>query len=309
MKHIIIICLIGVSRICNSYTLTKATCGVEIYDPTTTGCCDGLQYDFLTHYCCANNDAAQSMTLTTTPCNNKPSSSIASGLSSSANMNFDAGTILVIRSADDSVAESGLSAAALSETDDVAHEIDEFFGLSNNDDENETDDDNDGDDDGEDDDDMQTTSSFETTDDSASLDDMDTTDATGSGSGSNDDDSDSDSADSGEVDGDFDSEFNEDGTLSDRSGAILGGANGANAELDANASNSSESMDYYVKITLINMWLILALIVVINIVFYWCYCRRQARHNKATVDFDDEEGPVIVVNHHLSEEEQQMIGQ
>merc|ERR1712129_625409 len=141
---------------------------------------------------------------------------------------------------------------------------------------------------------------------------MDTTDATGS----NDDDS--DSADSGsnsgsdsrEVDGDFDSEFNEDGTLSDRSGAILGGANGANAELDANASHSSESMDYYVKITLINMWLILALIVVINIVFYWCYCRRQARQNKrGSVDFDDEEGPVIVVNHHLSEEEQQMIGQ
>merc|ERR1719464_1236384 len=287
------------------------------------------------------------MTLTSTPCNKMPSSSsIASGLSSSANMNFDAGTILVIRSADDSVAESGLPAAALSETDDVAHDIDEFFGLTDdNDDENETDDDNDGDDDGEDDvaheiddffgltddnddeneteddndgdddgDDIEVTA-FETTDDSASLDDMDTTDATGSGSGSNDDDSDSDSADSGsnsgsdsgEVGGDFDSEFNEDGTLSDRSGAILGGANGANAELDANASNSSESMDYYVKITLINMWLILALIVVINIVFYWCYCRRQARHNKATVDFDDEEGPVIVVNHHLSEEEQQMI--
>merc|ERR1719350_2111548 len=254
------------------------------------------------------------MTLTSTPCNNKPSSSIASGLSSSANTNFDAGTILVIRSADDSVAESGLSAAALSETDDVAHEIDEFFGLTDdNDDENETDDDNDGDDDGEDDGDDIEVTAFATTDDSASLDDMDTTDATGSGSGSNDDDSDSDSADigsdSGEVDGDFDSEFNEDGTLSDRSGAILGGANGANTELDANASNSSESMDYYVKITLINMWLILALIVVINIVFYWCYCRRQARQNKATVDFDDEEGPVIVVNHHLSEEEQQMIGQ
>merc|ERR1712008_387609 len=225
------------------------------------------------------------------------------------------GTILVIRSADDSVAESGLSAAALSETDDVAHEIDEFFGLTDdNDDENETDDDNDGDDDGEDDGDDIEVTAFATTDDSASLDDMDTTDATGSGSGSNDDDDSADSgsnsgSDSGEVGGDFDSEFNEDGTLSDRSGAILGGANGANAELDANASNSSESMDYYVKITLIDMWLILALIVVINIVFYWCYCRRQARQNKATVDFDDEEGPVIVVNHHLSEEEQQMIGQ
>merc|ERR1740129_2361057 len=122
-------------------------------------------------------------------------------------MNFDAGTILVIRSADDSVAESGLSAAALSETDDVAHEIDEFFGLTDdndNDDENETDDDND--DDGEDDGDDIEVTAFETTDDSASLDDMDTTDATGSGSGSNDDDSDSglsgsnSGSDSGEVD-------------------------------------------------------------------------------------------------------------
>merc|ERR1712048_909806 len=108
---------------------------------------------------------------------------------------------------------------------------------------------------------------------------------TGSASGSDSDsapesesvDNDSDdNSDSVEDDDEFGS-LNSDGTLSDRSGAILGGANGENNLYDADAANSSESLDYYVKITLINMWLILGLIVIINIVFYWCYCRRQHR--------------------------------
>eukprot|EP00483_Globobulimina_turgida_P012354 UN12377 len=34
-------------------------------------------------------------------------------------------------------------------------------------------------------------------------------------------------------------------------------------------------MDYYVKLTLINMWIILGLIIIVNIIFYYCYCRRH----------------------------------
>eukprot|EP00483_Globobulimina_turgida_P001641 UN01643 len=34
-------------------------------------------------------------------------------------------------------------------------------------------------------------------------------------------------------------------------------------------------MEYYVKATLINMWVILGLILIMNIIFYYCYCRRH----------------------------------
>merc|ERR1712066_768446 len=87
-----------------------------------------------------------------------------------------------------------------------------------------------------------------------------------------------DDSDSEDDTADINSEQNDDDNrLSDRSGAILGEANDSGYGSSASAS---DSMDYYVKITLINMWLILGLIVIINIIFYWCYCRKQRRENK-----------------------------
>merc|ERR1712244_148111 len=69
--------------------------------------------------------------------------------------------------------------------------------------------------------------------------------------------------------------------VSDLSAAILGSKTETDEQFNTNSNNESD-MQYYVKITLINMWLILGLIVVVNICFYWCYCRKtqQSRSMK-----------------------------
>merc|ERR1739842_126392 len=80
-------------------------------------------------------------------------------------------------------------------------------------------------------------------------------------------------------------EFNDnDDDVSDLSAAILG----AKSENDetynaAIQQQADEDMQYYVKITLINMWAILGLIVTVNVVFYFCYCRRQSSKNRRRV--------------------------
>merc|ERR1712152_83008 len=71
---------------------------------------------------------------------------------------------------------------------------------------------------------------------------------------------------------DVDTNDDRDG-VSDLSAAILGSKTETDEQFNTN-SNSDSDMQYYVKITLINMWLILGLIVVVNICFYWCYCRK-----------------------------------
>merc|ERR1711997_589523 len=70
-----------------------------------------------------------------------------------------------------------------------------------------------------------------------------------------------------------------DDRVSDLSAAILGSKTENDEEFNTNATNNAD-MQYYVKITLINMWLILGLIVVVNICFYWCYCRKTQQQNK-----------------------------
>ena len=73
----------------------------------------------------------------------------------------------------------------------------------------------------------------------------------------------------------------DDDRVSDLSAAILGSKSENNGELNTNSNDAD--MEYYVKITLINMWLILGLIVVVNICFYWCYCRKTQRKNKGGI--------------------------
>merc|ERR1712087_597285 len=58
--------------------------------------------------------------------------------------------------------------------------------------------------------------------------------------------------------------------------AIMGSKAENDEQFNTNTATESD-MQYYVKITLINMWLILGLIVVVNICFYWCYCRNTKR--------------------------------
>merc|ERR1712129_674046 len=96
-----------------------------------------------------------------------------------------------------------------------------------------------------------------------------------------DDNSDVDTDDTSDIDREFND--NDDG-VSDLSAAILG----AKSENDetynaAIQQQADEDMQYYVKITLINMWAILELIVTVNIVFYFCYCRRQSSKNRRRV--------------------------
>merc|ERR1712228_353545 len=67
--------------------------------------------------------------------------------------------------------------------------------------------------------------------------------------------------------------------VSDLSAAILGSKAENDEQFNTNTATESD-MQYYVKITLINMWLILGLIVVVNICFYWCYCRKTQQQNK-----------------------------
>merc|ERR1711997_706983 len=67
-----------------------------------------------------------------------------------------------------------------------------------------------------------------------------------------------------------------DDRVSDLSAAILGSKTENDGEFNTNATSEAD-MQYYVKITLINMCLILGLIVVVNICFYWCYCRNTKR--------------------------------
>merc|ERR1719150_1649208 len=141
----------------------------------------------------------------------------------------------------------------------------------------------DGDDNDEDEDNDSIDASFESTESgSDSGSDSNSSSDSGSNEFSSTDDDKVDGDDSHSEDGvdglDINSEQNDDDNrLSDRSGAILGEANDSGY---GSSSTASESMDYYVKITLINMWLILGLIVIINIIFYWCYCRKQRRENK-----------------------------
>merc|ERR1719471_422853 len=88
----------------------------------------------------------------------------------------------------------------------------------------------------------------------------------------NSDNNDNDTNDSDKNDeNDIETNDDRDG-VSDLSAAILGSKNGNDEQFNTNASEAD--MQYYVKITLINMWLILGLIVVVNICFYWCYCRK-----------------------------------
>merc|ERR1712228_673872 len=178
-------------------------------------------------------------------------------------------------------------------TDDIAHDIDDFFAddIDLDDTEDNDVDDEDGDDNDNDDIDFDfesTQDSIEATDSNDSFDNTDSD--SDSMEGTDDDNVDGNSEDQSD-DEDINSDFNDDDDrLSDRSGAVLGGdsTNGNRAEYD---STASESMDYYVKITLINMWMILGLIVIINI-FYWCYCRKQQRLNKKRYPSEVfEEGP------------------
>merc|ERR1712110_799473 len=138
--------------------------------------------------------------------------------------------------------------------------------------ETDTDTDNDDQDGDNDDEDGDATSSFESTD-SGSVENTDSLDDSDDSLDSTDDDDD-DVADINAENND------DDDRLSDRSGAILGEKANGNGNGYGSDSNASESMDYYVKITLINMWLILGLIVIVNCVFYWCYCRKQRRENR-----------------------------
>merc|ERR1712157_331046 len=88
-------------------------------------------------------------------------------------------------------------------------------------------------------------------------------------------------ADDTETDTDKDTDTDasdRDDRVSDLSAAILGSKAQNDGELNTNGNEAD--MQYYVKVTLINMWLILGLIVVVNICFYWCYCRKTQRQNK-----------------------------
>jgi heme/copper-type cytochrome/quinol oxidase subunit 2 len=53
---------------------------------------------------------------------------------------------------------------------------------------------------------------------------------------------------------------------------LVDGKQGDNTAYNA---NSTQNMDYYVKTMLINMWLILGLILVVNLIVFWCYCRHN----------------------------------
>eukprot|EP01083_Nonionella_stella_P279429 950573_1 len=107
--------------------------------------------------------------------------------------------------------------------------------------------------------------------DSASADDDD---ADGSSNVSSEDDDDSNSVSASQSNDSSSSETDTDADRADGSGfgAFLDGENGHNNGYN---TNSTQDMDYYVKITLINMWLILGLILVVNVIFYWCYCRQN----------------------------------
>merc|ERR1711933_574691 len=63
--------------------------------------------------------------------------------------------------------------------------------------------------------------------------------------------------------------------ISDLSAAILGEKQSLNGEYNSNHS-TDDDMRYFVKITLINMWAMMGLIVVVNICFYFCYCRKSS---------------------------------
>merc|ERR1712115_528303 len=80
-------------------------------------------------------------------------------------------------------------------------------------------------------------------------------------------------------------EFNDnDDDVSDLSAAILGAKSQNDETYNAAVQQQAdEDMQYYVKITLINMWAILGLIVTVNVVFYFCYCRRQSAKNRRRV--------------------------
>merc|ERR1711997_863776 len=99
--------------------------------------------------------------------------------------------------------------------------------------------------------------------------DKDNNDNDTSDNNDNSDNSDNDNNDGNDVDTNDDRD-----RVSDLSAAILGSKTETDEQFNTNSNNDASDMQYYVKITLINMWLILGLIVVVNICFYWCYCRK-----------------------------------
>merc|ERR1712048_1387668 len=147
--------------------------------------------------------------------------------------------------------------------DDVAHDIDAFFADDSGVD-TETD-----------------------TDGTDGTDDTDGSDIVDDGS-----DNDTDGVDETDNDtSDIETNDNDDG-ISDLSAAILGGTK-SQSEGEYNTNSHDEDMQYYVKITLINMWAILGLIVVVNIIFYFCYCRRQSNRNTRKMMFTDNSSDAV----------------
>merc|ERR1711897_79249 len=145
--------------------------------------------------------------------------------------------------------------------DDIAKDIDSFFA-----DDADTTDGND---------DNNTDVDDKSVDDKSVDDNSDNGTSDTDGNDNNDNDN-NDNNDSDKNDGnDVDTNDDRDG-VSDLSAAILGSKTETDEQFNTN-SNSDSDMQYYVKITLINMWLILGLIVVVNICFYWCYCRNTKR--------------------------------
>ena len=67
MKSILFASVIVLSK---SMTMRKAMCGVQIYDPTTTGCCnEQWTYDLFKEYCCAKLKNTNPYTLKIYKCN------------------------------------------------------------------------------------------------------------------------------------------------------------------------------------------------------------------------------------------------
>eukprot|EP01083_Nonionella_stella_P279430 950577_1 len=284
MLALLIISILTLCRGMSTGSLATYACGTDfITKPAEMSCCNGVVFDFRTSACC--NDAIQAdpcaratpvvpvaPVIPATPSVIPPVAQEAAPITPGVLT----GPSLVIRT--DPVQGTAITSDATPNTDYAINALD-----SNNYDVNavaavdleqpelvsdlaadiDTKD-------NEDDDDSSDSVSDSISSDSASADDDD---ADGSSNVSSEDDDDSNSASASESN-DSSSETDTDADRADGSGfgAFLDGENGHNNGYN---TNSTQDMDYYVKITLINMWLILGLILVVNVIFYWCYCRQN----------------------------------
>eukprot|EP01084_Bolivina_argentea_P029272 54314_1 len=66
---------------------------------------------------------------------------------------------------------------------------------------------------------------------------------------------------------------NNDDELSDDVVNINNNDGELNDDVNIVNNGSFSNMEYYIKMTLINMWLIFGLLIIVNLIIYWCYCR------------------------------------